>query len=52
MIIEIDVLCPDQNESPQEPKAHTEVLHSTIDLRRVTRLQIININGELVDVEN
>lgn len=52
MVIEIDVLCPDRNDSPAEPKkAHTEKQHIT-DRSRVTRLQIININGELVDVEN
>ena len=53
MVIVIDLLCPDRNDSPPESPmvTHTDE-ERKIDRSRVTRLQLINIKGELVDVEN
>ena len=52
MVIIIDLLHPDQD-SPAESStvAHVEE-ERKIDHSKVTRLQLINIHGELVDVEN
>ncbi len=54
MVLVIDILCPDRYDSPTElPKVvRTDEKREQIDRKRLTRLQIINIKGELVDVEN
>lgn len=52
-MIVIDVLCPERNDSPtvevEKPRADRQ--ERSTDRTRVTRLQVINIKGELVDVE-
>jgi len=51
MVITIDILCPERTETlVPEPKAHTDE-KPTYDRAKVTRLQVINIRGQLVDVE-
>lgn len=53
MVIVIDLLCPDRNDSPPEvPMVPHIDEERKADRSRVTRLQLINIKGELVDVEN
>ena len=52
MVIELDILCPDRNDSPTEPKKAPKDEKPQVDRTRLTRLQLINIKGELVDVEN
>ena len=51
-MITVDVLCPDQNESPKcEPHTHNTDEKPSTDRSRVTRLQVINLKGEVVDIE-
>jgi hypothetical protein len=52
MVLVIDILCPDRNDSPPEPAKARRDEKPQIDRTRLTRLQLINIKGELVDVEN
>lgn len=51
MVYTIDILCPECNEvTPTEPKAQVVEEH-VFDRTKVTRLQVINIKGEIVDFE-
>jgi hypothetical protein len=52
MVVEINVLCPDLNESPSPEVKPQREEERSIDRSRVTRLQVINIYGEIVDIEN
>lgn len=54
MVIILDILCPDHDSSSaqkeeEQQRAPRQVL---VDKQKVTRLQVINIKGEIVDVEN
>lgn len=53
MVIIVDLLHPDLD-SPEESQTVTQNIKEErkIDRSKVTRLQLINIKGELVDVEN
>jgi len=51
MIYTIDILCPERNEAlVSEPKAD-ERPELTFDRTKVKRLQVINIKGQLVDID-
>ena len=51
MVYTIDILCPERNEAlVAEPKADDRK-EITFDRTKVTRLQVINIKGEIVDIE-
>jgi hypothetical protein len=54
MVINLDILCPDQDESPtrKTTESREEPKERSTDSGRRTRLQVININGKVVDVEH
>ena len=52
MVVEIDIMCPDRTESPKTEDQSQREKERSIDRSRVTRLQVINIHGEIVDIEN
>lgn len=49
--IEIDILNPENNESKSEEPERSKTAPHTTKVRRRLRKQVININGEIVDVE-
>lgn len=53
MVYTIDILCPEHNEVPGDevPRAHTEE-KPICDRTKVTRLQVINLRGQVVDIEH
>lgn len=53
MVIILDVLCPDRD-APDVRKEESQRTEKpvVVDKQKVTRLQVINIKGDIVDVEN
>lgn len=53
MLIVLDILCPDRNDNTRtEQKAPESKREEKIDRERMTRVQVINIHGHIVDVEH
>lgn len=51
MVYTIDILCPERNEAPVPETKADELREITFDRTKVTRLQVINIRGQIVDID-
>lgn len=51
MFVVLDILCPERNDTDKEPLAPEKKREEKIDRERITRVQVINIHGQIVDIE-
>jgi|694.fasta_scaffold03047_26 hypothetical protein len=51
MVIVLDILSPDKEEvAPKKSEVTEQPKETLVDMQRLTRVQVISITGELVDM--